>query len=278
MSPPRPQVQPQGPLKPFLKWAGGKRALIEQFRPHLPKEFGRYHEPFVGSGALYFGLRPARASLCDHNERLVRSYLGLRDDPDRVVALLASYPHDRAFFQQMRERDVDREDDASVAAWFIYLNKTGFNGLYRVNSKNRFNVPFGDYAKPNICDEVTLRACARQLRKATIRCEDFEKAARRSRKGDLVYFDPPYVPLSATSSFTSYTRHGFGMADQTRLRDLAIDLKRRGVKVLLSNSAAPAVYELYRGSAFRVHPIRARRSINCQGSGRGELTELLIRC
>ncbi len=266
------------PLRPFLKWAGGKRSLVDQFRPHIPSQFGRYYEPFVGSGALYFNLRPGRASLCDNNQRLIRTYLGLRDDPDGVIALLKSYPHDRDFYLELRARDIDAGNDIEVAAWFIYLNKTGFNGLYRVNSKDGFNVPFGDYKRPNICDEPRLRACAKQLRGVTIRCVDFKTAACRARRGDLVYFDPPYVPLSATSSFTAYTRDGFDMDAQERLRDLALELAGRGVYVLLSNSAAPAVKKLYRGPRFQVIPVRTRRSINCQGSGRGKLTELLIRC
>ena len=264
------------PLKPFLKWAGGKRALIEQFRPHIPESFGRYHEPFIGSGALYFNLRPKRASLSDNNLRLIRTYLGIRDATDDVIALLESYPHEREFFLSLRGQDIDAESDSHVAAWFIYLNKTGFNGLYRVNSKNKFNVPFGDYKRPKICDHATLRACAKALKRAKIEHVDFETSARRARKGDLVYFDPPYVPLSATSSFTSYTQHGFGMDEHRRLRDLALDLKKRGVQVLLSNSSAEAVRDLY-SDGFEQIDVKARRAINSKGSGRGEITELLIK-
>lgn len=263
-------------VRPFLKWAGGKRQLLAQIGPHLPPRFGRFIEPFVGSGALFFHLEPARALLADTNERLVRTYRGLRDAPDRVIDLLASYPHERAFFEELRARDVDAEDDAAVAAWMIYLNKTGYNGLYRVNSKNRFNVPFGRYKAPNVCDEPRLRACAQALAGVEIELSDFERAARRARKGDLVYFDPPYVPLSATSSFTAYTHEGFGDAEQVRLRDLALALRRRGVHVILSNSAAPRVYELY-GDDFEIVEVQARRSINTRGDRRGRITELLIK-
>jgi DNA adenine methylase len=262
-------------VRPFIKWAGGKRRLVEQFLPHVPTRFAGYHEPFAGSAALFFSLRPPRASLSDNNERLIRTYRGLRDDVDKVVKLLERYPHERDFFYEMRERDIDRASDPEVAAWFIYLNKTGYNGLYRVNSKNRFNVPFGDYAKPNICDEPRLRACARCLEGVRIELADFEAAAERAKKGDLVYFDPPYVPLSATSSFTSYTKQGFGPDEQRRLRDVAVILQRRGVHVMLSNSSAPLVRELYEGS-FTIVPIQARRSINSRGAGRGEITELLM--
>ena len=264
------------PIKPFLKWAGGKRSLVEQFLPHIPDAFGRYHEPFAGSGALFFHLRPKRASLSDNNRRLIRTYIGLRDAPDAVIERLRSYPHEREFFNEMRQRNIDEGDDVDVAAWFIYLNKTGYNGLYRVNSKNRFNVPFGDYKRPKICDEQRLRACARQLKNVRLEHEDFETSARRARKGDLVYFDPPYVPLSHTSSFTSYTRHGFSMEEQRRLRDLALELAKRGVHVLLSNSSADAVRELYR-EGFEQIDIRARRAINSKADRRGEITELLIK-
>lgn len=264
------------PLRPFLKWAGGKRALVEQFLPYIPESYGRFHEPFAGSGALFFHLRPVRASLSDNNCRLIRTYQGLKNDPQGVIARLRQYKHDREFFYELRERDIDAEDDVAVAAWFIYLNKTGYNGLYRVNSKNRFNVPFGDYQRPNICDEPTLVACAQQLRNVTLRNEDFVEAARRAKAGDLVYFDPPYVPLSATSSFTSYTKHGFGPEAQERLRDLARELADRGVHVLLSNSSAEQVRELYR-DGFECIEVRARRAINSRGDRRGVITELLIR-
>jgi DNA adenine methylase len=175
----------------------------------------------------------------------------------------------------MRARDIDAENDVEVAAWFIYLNKTSYNGLYRVNSKNRYNVPFGDYARPNFCDEETLRGCSERLKRVRLEICDFQRAARRARAGDLVYFDPPYVPLSVTSYFTSYTKDGFDMEDQRRLRDVALELKKRGVHVLISNSSAPAVYELY-AKGFRINEVTARRDINCQSGGRGHITELLI--
>ena len=262
--------------RPFLKWAGSKRQLLAQFQDHLPSRYGRFIEPFVGSGALFFHLRPRRALLADNNERLVRTYRGLRDDPERVIELLGGYPYDRGFYEELRARDIDAEDDAAVAAWMIYLNKTGYNGLYRVNSKNRFNVPFGRYEAPNVCDAPNLRACAAALAGVEIELSDFEAAARRARKGDLVYFDPPYVPLSTTSSFTAYTHEGFGDPEQQRLRDLALELRGRGVQVLVSNSAAKRVYELY-GDDFELVEVQARRSINTRADRRGRITELLIK-
>lgn len=276
----KPPADDSSGLRPFLKWAGGKRQLIGQLRPHLPARIARYHEPFLGGGAVFFALQPRlgrkHAYLSDCNQRLVRTYRGLRDDPERVITLLRSYPHDKRFFIDLRQRDIDAASDAEVAAWFIYLNKTAYNGLYRVNRRNVFNVPFGDYRRPNICDEANLRACAASLRRTRIEELDFERAARRAEPGDLVYFDPPYVPLSSTSSFTSYTSRGFGPAEHRRLRDLALELKRHGVAVLISNSSAREVRKLY-ANDFEVVPLRARRAVNSRADGRGPITELLMR-
>lgn len=273
----RPVSGRREPIRPFLKWAGGKRSLIPQLLPHLPKRFGCYFEPFVGSAAVFFHLAPQRAVLSDTNERLVRTYKGLRDDPEGVIARLKDFPHEKSFFLRKRQEKIDDAGDTELAAWFIYLNKTGYNGLYRVNSKNVFNVPFGSYKRPKICDEPRLRACAARLANVAIHVRDFEAAADGAKKGDLVYFDPPYVPLSATSSFTSYTRHGFGPPEQERLRDAALRLVHRGVHVVISNSSAPLVRELYAGAAFELIEIAARRSINSRADRRGAVVELLIK-
>ena len=262
--------------RPFLKWAGGKRQLLGELLRHAPRATARYHEPFLGGGALFFALKPARAVLSDVNLRLIRTYRGVKDDVERVIGLLESYPHDADFYYELREVDIDRRSDAEVAAWFIYLNKTGFNGLYRVNRDNRFNVPFGRYARPTICNKATLRACSRALERAEILHLDFEQAVKKARRGDFVYFDPPYVPLSATSSFTSYTSNGFDAGAQTRLRDIAKKLKRSGVRVLLSNSSAPFVRNLYK-SGFVLHEVSALRPVNSKATKRGAVTELLIR-
>jgi DNA adenine methylase len=264
------------PATPFLKWAGGKRALLEQLRPHLPNTFGRFYEPFVGSAALFFSTTPERATLSDTNARLVATYRGLRDATDEVIDRLKRCRYDRGQYLAMRARDIDAESDAAIAAWFIYLNKTGYNGLYRVNSQNRFNVPFGRYKNPTLCDEDNLRACAASLRAVSLLHADFERATSRARTGDFVYFDPPYVPLSATSSFASYTADGFDHDAQVRLRDHALTLARRGVHVLVSNSSAKAVVDLY-GRDFDLVTIRARRSINSKSSGRRAIAELLVK-
>jgi DNA adenine methylase len=264
--------------QPFLKWAGGKRQLLPELLRHVPAKRGRYFEPFVGAGALFFALEPKRAVLADVNERLVRTYRGVRDDVEAVIDLLKGYRrrHDESFFYALRERDIDAGTDVEVAAWLIYLNKTGFNGLYRVNSKNRFNVPFGRYDDPAIVQPERLRACSAALRGADVRLADFEAVARDAKRGDFVYFDPPYVPLSKTSSFASYTSGGFSQKAQARLRDTARALKKRGVHVLLSNSSAPEVRSLY-ADGFEIVEVSARRSVNSKGSGRGAITELVMK-
>jgi DNA adenine methylase len=261
--------------KPFLKWVGGKRQLLSHLRAFTPDRFATYHEPFLGGGALFFELQPERAVLSDTNERLVRAYRGVRNDVDDVIALLQRYPHDKDFFLQLREVDIDAATDAEVAAWMIYLNRTGYNGLYRVNRQNRFNVPFGDYANPTICDVSNLHACSRALRRAEILHAPFDHTMARVGPDDFVYFDPPYIPLSTTSNFTSYTCTGFDMDDQIRLRDVARDLKHRGASVVLSNSSAPAVYDLYKGD-FEIVPALAARAINCKAESRGKIFELII--
>jgi DNA adenine methylase len=277
------------PLKPFLKWAGGKRQLlpellktIEGFGP-----FKHYYEPFVGGGALFFALRaahPARerkpgwafqVTLGDANERLIRTYLGVRNDAQQVIDCLKDKPYQKKFYLAERARKPDLfDDDSELAAWFIYLNKAGFNGLYRVNSKDEFNVPFGRYDNPLICDEVTLRACALALRGTKCVAGDFEKLVKTAERGDLAYFDPPYVPVNATSDFTSYTVGGFGVRDQERLRDCALRLKMRGVHVILSNADVPLVRRLYRG--FTIRAVSARRAINSKATSRGAVGEVII--
>ncbi len=261
--------------RPFLKWAGGKRQLLPSLLQHAPANPGRYFEPFVGGGALFFALRPGKAVLADVNERLIRAYKGVSKSVDEVIRLLRGYPHDPEFFYRFREKNIDDGTDAEVAAWFIYLNKTGFNGLYRVNRGNRFNVPFGRYANPTICDEPTLRASSAALAEADLRVQDFEAVVEKAKTGDFVYFDPPYVPLSTTSSFTSYTSQGFGDAEQTRLRDTALRLKERGVRVLLSNSSAPSVRKLY-AHGFTISEVSATRAVNSKATARGAIVELLI--
>lgn len=261
--------------RPFLKWVGGKRQLLPELLPRVPARFGAYFEPFLGGGALFFALKPARAVLADMNLRLVRAYRGVQESAQEVIQLLASYPYTESFYYEQRALPIDGESDARLAAWFIYLNKTGFNGLYRVNRKNVVNVPFGRHAKPNICDEPTILSCSAALRGAQVLNEDFELVLERAKAGDFVYLDPPYDPVSTTSYFTSYTVKGFGWPEQVRLHRVAQKLKKRGVSILLSNSDSPQLRELYRD--FSIESVLARRSVNSKLTARGAVGELLIR-
>jgi DNA adenine methylase len=276
-----PLRQREGTCRPFVKWAGGKRQLLPALLQQVPEGFQRYFEPFVGGGALFFELAGripgGRALLADVNQRLIRTYQGVKDSVEDVILLLRDYPYDRDFYYVKRDEPIDEKSDAEVAAWFIYLNKIGFNGLYRVNRQNRFNVPFGRHKNPTICDEGTLRACSKALASVELTVADFETVAEQASAGDLVYFDPPYVPLSVTSSFTSYTSERFGEDGQRRLRDLALRLKQRGVHVLLSNSSASAVRDLYAAPDFKTIEVSATRLVNSKATRRGAITELVIR-
>jgi DNA adenine methylase len=267
--------------KPFLKWVGGKRQILPELMRHVPAKFARYHEPFLGGGALFFHLRRQRsfpAFLTDSNARLIRTYRGIQHDVEGVIRLLTEHAqkHGRTFFHKVRDRrDVDSATMTDVAAWLIYLNRTAYNGLYRVNSHNIFNVPFGKYANPTICDVENLRACSAALKDAELDPLRFESVLDRARPGDFVYFDPPYRPVTITANFTTYTSDGFNDADQARLRDVALLLKKRGVHVLLSNSNAPLIEELYKG--FEKFRVGARRSVNSDPTGRGLVQELIIK-
>jgi DNA adenine methylase len=263
--------------RPFLKWVGGKRQLLPAIRQHVPTSYRTYHEPFLGGGALFFDLRPSRAVLTDSNVRLIRAYQGVRDDCERVIELLRSYEHKHTkdFYLGLRKVDIDAQSDVEVAAWLIYLNRTGYNGLYRVNRSNQFNVPFGRYENPTICDAGNLRACSRALREADLQIKDFKVVLDQAKRGDFVYFDPPYVPLSTTSSFTAYTQHGFGWDSQIELHDTAKKLKRRGVQVLVSNSASVEVQKLY-ARGFHHERVEANRAVNSRADRRGKISELLI--
>jgi DNA adenine methylase len=265
--------------KPFVKWAGGKRQLLPALWHVMPDKFGHYYEPFIGGGALLFSLRAAGwcgpATLGDANERLVRTYLGVRNDVESVIECLKEKQYDKAEYLEERARDPDlMDDDCDVAAWFIYLNKTGFNGLYRVNADGKFNVPFGRYDNPTICDAEGLRLCAKALKRTTFKIGDFEKTLKSAERGDLVYSDPPYLPVNATSNFTSYTRGGFTFEDQERLAACAARLKQRGVHVILSNADLPAIHKMYKG--FKIRRVEARRSINSKASARGLVGEVII--
>ncbi len=260
--------------RPFLKWAGGNTQLLPQFRSFIPKSFKTYHEVFLGGGALFFSLGPDAARLTDLNTELIDCYRAIRDDVDGVIAALRKHRYDKDHFYQVRELAPDSLSLAARAARMIFLNKTAFNGLYRVNSSGRFNVPFGRHKNPLICDTENLRACSAALTHATVEVADFSAVADHAKRGDFVYFDPPYVPVSETSYFTSYAVGGFTWDDQRRLADVLRVLSKKRVKVMLSNSDAPQLRALY--SEFRIEQVEATRRINSQVAGRGKITEIVV--
>ena len=270
--------------RPFIKWAGGKTKLLPELLKRLPDRFATYHEPFVGGGALFWSLAAAsslrRAVLSDTNALLMDTYEAIRDSVGRVIELLSQMENTEVFFKDLRARDPALMSLTERAARLIFLNKTCFNGLYRVNLSGQFNTPFGHYKSPNFCDESNLTLCSVALRDRSITLSraSFESVLNVAKPGDLAYFDPPYLPSSKTSDFTAYTPGGFGLEDHIKLRDVALELKGRGVNVMISNSDVPAIRELYEGRVgFYVDVVEARRDINSKGSGRGAVRELIIR-
>lgn len=270
--------------RPFLKWAGGKRQLLPELTSRLPARFpaqaGRYHEPFVGGGALFFwlaanGKLPKQgARLSDINKELVNAYQVVRDRVETLLTLLGAFVNDEDFYYQVRAQDPAKLDPVQRAARLIYLNKTCFNGLFRENRRGQFNVPYGRYASPQFRCEEDLRAASRALRQAVIVESPFDLILEEAAPGDLVYCDPPYAPVSRTASFTTYSRDGFDEATQKRLCDVVTTLGERGVNVLLSNSAVPFTEELYRD--LHREEVYATRAINSRGDRRGKVPELLV--
>lgn len=269
------------PASPFLKWVGGKGKLERLFSAWYPPgvELMRHVEPFIGGGAVFFARAPERALLCDINRDLVQTYLSVRDEVSVVVRHLKrlAAAHGEESYYKVRERynARDHKTAAERAALFVYLNKTCFNGLYRVNKSGHFNVPMGRYAKPAIADVATLQAASLSLAQADIRCVPFEALVAEAKPGDFVYLDPPYEPVSRTANFTAYASDGFTQADQTRLRDVFRELDRRGSKLMLSNSNVPFIRELYRG--YQIDEVLAARAVSCDPKKRGSVTELVIR-
>ena len=260
--------------KPFLKWVGGKTQLLPQIFELFPKNFNRYHEPFVGGGAVFFNLQPNKAILSDVNPDLIQAYQMIRDDVDSVIAELKQHRAEEAYYYSVRETDVAELSAAEAAARIIFLNKTCFNGLYRVNRRGKFNVPFGKYANPTICNEKNLRAVSDALQGVDIRLQSVFELDTRVKKNDLVYFDPPYVPVSPTASFTSYTKQGFGEHQQRELAELFGRLVSKGAHCFLSNSDTPLVRELYKD--FNIKKVYARRAINSRADRRGPVGEVIV--
>lgn len=268
--------------RPFLKWAGGKTQLLGQFQALYPPPAAglRYLEPFVGSAAVFFHVRrilaPQAAILSDGNPALVEVYTAVRDDVEGVIRRLAGHArrHGEVHYYRVRAQASARLGPAARAARLIYLNRTCFNGLYRVNSRGRFNVPMGRYRRPRILDEANLRAVSGALRGVEIRAAHFRETVETARRGDFVYFDPPYHPLSSTASFTSYTAASFTGADQEELAAVFAALDRKGCRAMLSNSDTDLIRRLYR--SYRLVPVRARRSINSRADRRGPIGELVV--
>lgn len=265
--------------RPILKWVGGKTQLLGQMKPLLPKTFDRYFEPFVGGAALFFELRAQQPEmscfLSDVNAELVSCYTAVRDDVEAVIRALRGHVYESEHYYEVRALKPADLSPPERAARTIYLNKTGYNGLYRVNRSGQFNVPFGRFTKPQFCDVENLRACARALRGVSIDHGDFSAVLEKAKKGDFVYFDPPYVPLSPTSDFTAYIPGGFGEGEQRELAKVFATLAKRGVHGILSNSDTPFVRELY--ADFDIHVVYASRSVNSNVAGRGKLREVVVR-
>jgi len=297
-------------IRPFLKWAGGKRQLVPQLRRFVPSSFGQYFEPFVGSGALFFELvshgdiGDRRVWLTDTNRDLLGTYRALARHPDLVIEALED--HDRLHRVAPKEHYYRVRDELfnprrlqlftaghslsiddyppALAAMFIYLNRTGFNGLFRLNSRGSFNVPAGRYSNPRICNARDLRAAAAVLGAPAVNVSygSFDLVLAQARPGDFLYFDPPYAPVSTTSSFTAYTAFGFSDDDQRRLQQVAIELAQRGCHVVVSNSTAPIIAELYEEdraagrAGLRAHTVAARRAINSKATMRGGVAEYII--
>ena len=259
---------------PFLKWAGGKSQLLPVFDKHFPPDFNRYFEPFIGGGAVFFHLLPPYAMLSDLNEELINSYQIIRDDVEALICELLIHRNDPDYFYNVRSWDPAKLSEVQRAARTIFLNKTCFNGLYRVNSQGQFNTPFGKYKSPKICDADNLRAVSALLANAIVNCQSFEQILHQATKADFLYLDPPYQPISKTANFTGYTKNAFRSEDQERLALTFRKLSRRGCYVMLSNSDSEYVRDLY--SKFTIKVVRANRAINCKGERRGRINELLI--
>jgi DNA adenine methylase len=267
---------------PFVKWVGGKRQLLSEITPLLPKRVTSYCEPFLGGGALLFSLQPSRAIVNDLNAELIIVYETIRDDVEALIAALKQHENTQEHFYATRDLDRDKESyrvmsKVKKAARLIYLNKTCYNGLFRVNSAGEFNTPFGYYKNPNIVNEPVLRAVSKYLsvRNIALYSEDFAETIKRVTKGCFVYLDPPYDPVSDTASFTGYNKGGFDKDEQVRLKNCCDDLDARGIKFLLSNSATDFIKELYEG--YRVDLVEAKRAVNSDATKRGATSEELIR-
>ncbi len=270
-------------VAPFLKWVGGKRQLMPEIVKLKPATVSTYYEPFIGGGAVLFELQPQQAIISDINPELINVYQVVKYQVEELIDCLKNHQiqNSSAYFYQIRNLDRNSEypqlSSVQRAARMIYLNKTCFNGLYRVNSLGEFNTPFGDYKKPNIVNELTLRAVSDYLNQNQIQIvnQDYRQVLSDIDQHAFVYFDPPYDPISQSACFTSYTHNGFNQQDQIQLSDICHQLTEKGIKFLLSNSATPFIKNLYK--KYKIKSVKANRSINSVADKRGSIEEVLIR-
>lgn len=270
--------------RPFLKWVGGKAQLLPQFEQYYPKDFNNYFEPFIGGGALFFNLSPTKAHINDVNATLISAYKNIKNKPEEVMKILKKLEDEykngneesqKELFYKIRDKFNNTSDaELKKSAYLIFLNKTCFNGMYRENSKGGFNTPFGKAKNPTILDRENILLVSKVLQHTKLTSVSFEKAVAEAKKGDFVYFDPPYHPLTETAKFTSYHKDSFTKEDQLKLRDVFDELDKRGCYVMLSNSHSPFINDIYK--KYRRETVMANRAINCKASGRGKIKELLI--
>lgn len=264
---------------PFVKWAGGKNQLIEQLSKFFPKkdDYKKYIEPFVGGGAIFFHLQPKKAILSDLNDDLINCYKIIRDDIDTLITILEKYKkkHSKNFYYELRNLyNSNKLDRGKRAAAFLYLNKTSYNGIHRVNSKGHFNVPYGKHVNASIYNTEKIIAASDMLKDVDLQTMSYEKVVKYAKKGDFVYLDPPYYPLNKTSNFTNYTKYLFLDAEHEKLLNIFKILDKRGCKVMLSNSNTKFIRSLYK--KYYIHEVKAKRFINCMGEKRGNVIELVI--
>ncbi len=269
-------------VKPFLKWAGGKRQLVPAIiANHLPKRYNTYYEPFIGGGALLFSLQPKKAVINDSNAELINCYKVIKDSLDELIDDLRTHENDENYYYDIRNwdrgQDYKYQTPVKRASRIIFLNKTCYNGLFRVNSQGQFNVPFGKYKNPNILDVAVLKAVNRYLNDHNVEIlnVDFHESVKNTIKGDFIYLDPPYDPVSDTASFTGYDIHGFSKYDQIRLKNTFDELNRRGCKILLSNAYTNFIVDLYKD--YKQTKISAIRAINSNAHKRGKVDEILVK-
>ncbi|MHB1420438.1 MAG: DNA adenine methylase [Bacillota bacterium] len=269
------QIKSCRKARPLVKWAGGKQQLLAQYEGLFPTTYNKYLEPMVGGGACFFFLRPGRAVLIDRNEELVNFYEVVQTKPDALYSSLNKHVNESGYYYSVRAQDPQKLCPVERASRFLFLNKTGYNGLWRVNKEGRHNVPFGRYKNPRYTELEALKDANALLNRCIVICGDFTLVLEYAEPGDFVYLDPPYYPVSRTASFTGYTSGSFSEEDQVLLAETFTELSHRGCLVMESNSDTPFVREYYRDYDLRV--VTARRAINCRPEGRGLVTELVIR-